>query len=49
MEEEQSLRLECLKMAVSLHKSNYEDYEDYNEIMFLADAFFKFIKGEVHV
>ena len=49
MEDEQKLRLECLKMAVNFHRSNYEDYEDYKEIVFLADAFLKFIKGEVHV
>ena len=46
MEDLQSLRLECLKMAVSLCKSNYDDYR---EVLFLADTFFKFIQGEVHV
>jgi hypothetical protein len=49
MEDEQKLRLECLKLALSLYKSNYEDCEDYKEILFLADEFFKFTKGEVHV
>ena len=45
MEDEQRLRLECLKMAVDLCGNKF----DYKEIVFLADLFFKFIKGEVHV
>jgi hypothetical protein len=46
MEDLQSLRLECLKMAVSFYKNKHNDLA---EVLFLADTFFKFIQGEVHV
>jgi hypothetical protein len=38
-----TLRLEALKMALNLYGP---DFEDYREILFVANQFFKFIKGE---